>query len=57
MAKKCDFLLEKGSRYYCLLIENNKEDGEISEQTYKCYCKFEETKLCPIWIHYDKERR
>ena len=57
MARNCDFLVEIGSKYYCLLKENKKDDGEISDQTYKLYCKSDNSNHCPIFEHYYKERR
>ena len=57
MARNCDFWVEKGSKYYCLLKENKKDDGEISDQTFKLYCKSNNSKLCPIFEHYYKERK
>ena len=50
MAKKCDFYIDKGSKYICMV---KKE--EISTETYNEYCKFNYSEKCPIYQFYKKE--
>ena len=52
MAKKCDFYTDKGRKYWCVI-----KDCEISEETYKTYCQYDEAKNCPIYLHYKKENK
>ena len=52
MAKYCDYFIEKSNKYFCIL-----KDSEISNDTYKEYCKCDETKKCPIFQYFDKEKR
>ena len=50
MAKKCDFYIDKGSKYMCMI---KKE--EISYSTYQEYCKYDYSKKCPIYQYHLKE--
>lgn len=54
MAKCCDYLVERGSRYYCLLKKS--DGGEISDTTYKNYCKYDDMKKCPIYENHEEGR-
>lgn len=50
MAKDCDFYLDKGSKYICMVRQS-----EIDYSTYKEYCKGDYSKNCPIYQYHLKE--
>jgi len=47
MAKPCDFYIDKGSKYWCVV-----KNGEISYTTYKEFCYYDDMKKCPFYTHY-----
>lgn len=45
---KCDYYIEKSGKYYCVL-KGKTNDGRISYDTYKQFCKYDARKRCPIY--------
>lgn len=50
--KSCDYYTEKNKKRWCMI-----KDSEISDDTYRDYCKCDERKKCIIWTYYEKEGR
>jgi len=51
MGKSCDFYIEQGSKYWCVI-----KKAEISYETYREYCYCDDMKKCPIYM-YMKENK
>ena len=52
MAKKCDYYVDDHGKDWCIL-----KKGEISRDTYKEYCYYDERKKCPLYQYYTEEMK